>query len=90
MPLWDSVQIQPHVWGCTLVQDAMALTWSGGVVRLVGQGQARDKVLVVNMLGKGTELGREGVTEFFGSLFHSTCVLIIETYTFTNRYWWAE
>ena len=77
----------PDAGGCTLVQDAMALTWSGGVVRLVGQGQARDKVLVVNMLGKGTELGREGVTELFGLLFHFTCV---QTHTFTNRYWWAE
>ena len=62
----------------------------GGVVWLVGKGQARDKVLVINILGKGTELGREGVTELFGSLFHSTSVLIIETHTFTNRYWLAE
>ena len=80
----------PDVGGCTLVQGAMALTWSEGVVRLVRQGQAWDKLLVVNILRKGTELGREGVTELFDSLFHSTCVLIIETPIFMNKYWLAE
>ena len=56
------------------------------MVRLVRQGQAWDKLLVVNILRKGTELGREDVTELFDSLFHSICVIIIETPIFMNRY----